>query len=92
MKNFVKYAKFHSNVFHPRTGSLGDTLPSPVKTLPDLVMQLDTNLLLVTTKGTTIAIPLTNISHMEITPEGSEAPAAPVVVKMNTKTGLAGKA
>lgn len=97
MRNFVRYAKFHASVFHPKTGSLGDVLPSPIKTLPDLVMQLNDNdtMLLVSTKGSTIAIPLTNISHMEIIPHGTEGgstAAGPVTVKMNTKTGLVGKA
>lgn len=87
MSNFVRYAKFHASVFHPKTGSLGDVLPSPIKTLPDLIMQLNANetMLMVSTKGSTIAIPLTNVSHMEIIEKGAEAAAAPVVVRMNTK-------
>lgn len=94
MKNFVRYAKFHSSVFHPKTGSLGDVLPSPIKTLPDLVMQLNDNdtMLLVSTRGSTIAIPLTNISHLEIIPNAPENVLAPVVVKINTKSGTVGKA
>jgi hypothetical protein len=95
MKRIVKYAKFHSSVFHPKTGTLGDTLPSPVKTLPDLSMVVEDHLLLVTTRGATIAIPLTNVSHMElaeIEPSEVSSSIAPTIVKMNTKSGVVGKA
>lgn len=91
MRRPVKYAKFHEGIFIPGVGDLGKTLPSPMKTLPDLEMNLEDTVLEINTKHQTIYVPLANVAFMHADTSG-EGAVAPAVVKVNTRTGVVGKA
>lgn len=92
MRRPVKYAKFHEGIFIPGVGDLGKTLPSAVKTLPDLIMTLDGEVLEISARHQLILVPLPNVAFMQADLTGEGVSSAPTTVKMNTKTGQVGKA
>ncbi len=61
MGKIVKHLKVHQDLFIAGLGALGNTLPSASKTLPDLVMSLESEGVLVKAKNIEAVVPYANI-------------------------------
>lgn len=72
----AKYAKFHSGLFVPGVGTVGDTLPSSTKNFP-LSMEWGIDGLYITIKGVYVVVPSASVFMVVL--EAPEAAATPKV-------------
>ncbi len=61
LKKKLRHASFHKELFVPGLGTLGNTLPSPNKSLPGLELFLVEEGVLISTKGVHTIIPHANV-------------------------------